>query len=241
MPKTRVHALLAVQIGHLLRTRVLQELDLLVARIRAVPSNLASNIILRQMSRAEWKTMKETGVIPWKGAVCVLVVPPLNKNPRTGERPKPHSSAGPPPEVEDPLAERKSLPPLPPLSTLYCADPSTDNSRLESEGSKNDFLPQHLIPLYNGLALFPSATQRAALYEKLRWLRHSFSQGLEGRQKTQATPKGDERKTSHAFVLIASEETVKRADSVPLAIALWRVRMWEGGGWADDASWIQKE
>jgi len=36
---------------------------------------------------------------------------------------------------------------------------------------------------------------------------------------------------SHAFLLLSSAETVLRADTVPLAIALWRLRMWEGDSW----------
>jgi len=42
--------------------------------------------------------------------------------------------------------------------------------------------------------------------------------------------RGDQ-KASHAFLLYSDENTSRRVDTVPAAIALWRVRMWEGAGW----------
>ncbi|KZP31418.1 hypothetical protein FIBSPDRAFT_944955 [Athelia psychrophila] len=44
--------------------------------------------------------------------------------------------------------------------------------------------------------------------------------------------RGD-KKASHAFLLCADEKTANRADMTAVAIALWRIRMWEGAGWED--------
>lgn len=44
------------------------------------------------------------------------------------------------------------------------------------------------------------------------------------------------RLASPAFLLLSGAETVLRADTVPLAIALWRLRMWE-----DEGSWERGE
>ena len=40
--------------------------------------------------------------------------------------------------------------------------------------------------------------------------------------------KGDQ-KACHAFLVCSDEETLLRGDTVPLAIALWRIRIWEQG------------
>ena len=117
-----------------------------------------------------------------------------------------------------------------------------------------DLLPQAKIPLYNSVPLFPARAQRAALHlalnrllnleRRARW-RH---QHAEPRQATQAGAQTDVRsdqdhfgttkkrargddKASHAYVLYSTADTVLRVDTVPLAIALWRLRLWEGGGW----------
>ena len=50
-----------------------------------------------------------------------------------------------------------------------------------------------------------------------------------------ARAKGD-AKASHAYVVFSDAQSVLRADTVPLAVALWRVRLWEGGGWDAGAS-----
>jgi len=44
--------------------------------------------------------------------------------------------------------------------------------------------------------------------------------------------RGDE-KASHPFLLCSDASTVLRGDAVGAAIALWRVRMWEGEGWEE--------
>jgi len=40
-----------------------------------------------------------------------------------------------------------------------------------------------------------------------------------------------DQKASHAFLLSSDADTLMRVDTVPLAIALWRIRIWEGAGW----------
>ena len=93
-------------------------------------------------------------------------------------------------------------------------------------------LAPHKIPLYNSISLFPSPTQRAALHRRLcailkedtitRW-----NQIDRPEPKNYSQPNRDESKSSHAFLVYSDGSTVKRADTVPLAIAMWRLRMWE--------------
>lgn len=232
-----VHPLLVAQIGHLLRVRVLQELELLAARLRPAPCKNAEHGVIRRLTRSEWVKMRSTGMIPWEGAVCVLVVPPLNRDPESKQRPIPNSSTLPLDPTQDvPPLSTKPRPPLPPLSTLYLtSDPEFEEPL---PFLKDQYLPHHKVPLYNGLSLFPSREQRAALYKGL-----CGALSAEGKARSRIGENGEMRneKASHAFVLFSNEHTVTRADTVPLAIALWRVRMWEGGGWEDGPGWQESK
>jgi hypothetical protein len=226
-----VHSLLADHIAHLLRVRVLQELELLgdemVSAIGRRGAAFNSRVI-RRLNRGEWKSLCETGVIPYPNAIAVLVVPPLNKDPITKQRPEGSMSASPVVEPKSPFPSKSP----PPLSTLH------PTAAVETMND-NIFLPQARIPLYNGVSLFPSRTQRAALHTLLTRLL-----GIERRSRRRDTlsPKtkntGDDdkvsrqdKKASHAFLLCADAETSRRADVAAVGIALWRVRMFEGGGW----------
>lgn len=200
------------------------------------------------MTRAEWNQIKETNIIPYENAVAVLVVPPLNKNPQTKQRPTPSASSGPIEEEERTLPDK----PLPPVSELHYAAPRPFGVPLDVAVKTRQLLPEAKVPLYNGLSLFPSRVQRAALYQalnnllnverKARWKEtvrlsaksgegqsHKESQG-EPQEKNINRARGDQ-KASHAYVIFSDSRTVLRADTVPLAIALWRIRMWEGQGW----------
>jgi hypothetical protein len=234
-----MHSLLAHQIGHLLRVRVLQELELLADRLKHHPRGSEDATLIRRLTRAEWKSIKATGIIPYENAVAVVVVPPLNRNPITKTRPEPSIDAG-ASEEDTTTSQTAKHRPLPPLSTLYpTAKPSLD------EDIFPDHLPPSKIPLYNGLSLFPSRSQRAALHSRLTRLllverrsRYRERGRLETSETSQdAEPKdkwarGDQ-KASHAFLLCSDEKTVKRGDMAATAIALWRVRMWEGAGWEE--------
>lgn len=235
------HSLLSKQISHQLRLRVLQEVDILAARLSAAPRTTADNPILRRLTRTEWSTLRSTGKIPWKDASCILIVPPVNKDPRTKQRPKPNFTDD-PPEVSElrPTHTGKELPPLPPVSTLHPVD-EVDYENIPEFLSDN-YLPDARIPLYNGLSLMPSQSQRAALHEKLCKVleierRTLWKLGKSGKNASTHL-RGD--KPSHAFIVFSSAKTVERADTVPLSISLWRIRMWEGGGMGE-CNWISSE
>jgi len=212
------HPRLKEQLGHLLRLRILQELEILARRARPKVKERHTPII-RRLTRAEWKTFQKRGTIPNPGAIAVLVAPPVKKSLLKGGAP----DASPKP-TEEIRASTISTKPAPPLSALH---PASAQDSLEMPG-----LAPHRIPLYNSISLFPSPTQRAALHQRLcailkedtitRW---NQIDRPEPRDKSQ--PSKDETKSSHAFLIYSDGSTVKRADTVPLAIALWRLRMWE--------------
>lgn len=258
-----MHSRFAEQIGHLLRVRVLQELELLAERLSHRPLKAHEYPILRRLTRAEFKTVKNTETIPFEGAIALLIVPPVNRDPATKQRPTPSFSI-------EPIEDEDKIPskPLPPLSVLHPTaleeDPEDaveedleDAVEEDLQGAvKGDpelptFLPSAKVPLYNGLTLFPARKQRAALHAALnkvlrserRTRQREYRENKpEGKLKSsdqdpsnedastekRQRAKGDD-KASHAYVLCSDAERMLRVDPVPLAIALWRVRMWEKG------------
>jgi hypothetical protein len=235
-----MHSFLEQHIGHLLRVRVLQELQILADRLQTRPQGSRDHPILRRLTRAEFKAIKTTGIIPYESAVAVLVVPPLNRDPITKVRPEPLFSAS-APEHHDEKSPRQALP----LSTLH-----PTNSTTQDHGGEP---PHPQIPLYNGVTLFPYRSQRAALHARLTRLlsierrgrsreqrnRHGHSPPAE--DSTTNWPSGDQ-KASHAFLLCSDAGTCVRADAAATAIALWRLRMWDGAGWEDcvtGGGWLQ--
>lgn len=214
----RPHPRLKEQIGHLLRLRILQELDILARR--AIPKVKDPHTpIIRRLTRAEWKAFQEAKTIPNPGAIAVLVVPPVRKSLLDGETPD--ASPRPTQEIRDSTVSAK---PAPPLSVLY---PASTRGAIEAPE-----LLTHEMPLYNGTSLFPSPTQRAALHQRLCAVLKEDTitrrnQTDRPRPKSETRPMRDETKSSHAFLIYSDGSTIKRADTVPLAIALWRLRMWE--------------
>jgi len=216
--KINPHPRLIEQIGHLLRLRILQELEILARRARPKVKDRHTPI-MRRLTRAEWKEFQKAGTIPNPGAIAVLVVPPVKKSFLNGGAP----DVSPKP-TEEIRTSTISTKPAPPLSVLHPV--------LTKDAFEMPELAPHKIPLYNSISLFPSPTQRAALHQRLcailkedtitRW---NQIDRPEPRDKLQ--PRRDEVKPSHAFLVYSDGSTVKRADTVPLAIALWRLRMWE--------------
>ena len=221
-------------ISHLLRLRILQELELLAQRLQACPQGAEGSPLLRRLTWNEFSAVRAGKPLEDPDAVAVLVVPPLNRDPTTKTRPVPNTSPLPP---EQPSTEAQPMTrngDTLPLSTMCYAVLPRDY-----EGSPDVITPMK-VPLYNGVALFPSKPQRAALHERLckvlmverraRWRRHGSVLTSESGDGRPATRRPNEV-PSPAFLLRSGAETVLRADTVPLAIALWRLRMWEGDSW----------
>lgn len=222
-------------ISHLLRLRILQELELLAERLQACPQGAEESPLLRRLTWNEFSAVRDGEPLEDPDAVAVLVVPSLNRDPITKTRPLPNTSPLPPrlPPLEEVQPRSRNGDPLPLSTMCYAVSPK------DYEGSPDVITPMK-VPLYNGVALFPSKPQRAALHERLckvlmvegraRWRQHgpvSTSKSDNGRPATRR-PK---EVPSPAFLLRSGAETILRADSVPLAIALWRLRMWEGDSW----------
>ncbi|KAI0068927.1 hypothetical protein BV25DRAFT_1817850 [Artomyces pyxidatus] len=231
IPNLTLPPMLPQYIDHILRLRVIQELEILVDQLQTRPQNSKDAPLLRRLTRAEFTLLCERHVLPDRDALAVLVVPPPNKDPVTKQRPAPNTSP-----LPEPISTLPGTQEARPASVIYSL---VDES---SDGLPN-VISSAKVPLYNGVSLFPSKTQRAALHERLcrllfverraryrehgRPMRSYVRSDVDRRNKWARS----EQKGSHAFLLTSSAETVKRADSVPLAIALWRLRMWKGDSW----------
>ncbi|KAH6915227.1 hypothetical protein BKA70DRAFT_569930 [Coprinopsis sp. MPI-PUGE-AT-0042] len=221
-------------VAHHLRLRVLQELDLLCDQLREVNKGrlLGTTFVplIRRLSLEEFEAIKSTGILPFENALAVIELPPVEPNPVTGEEPKPSMAASPPP-----MEERYPQNNTSPVSTFLSEASSTSSfpSRL---------VPTSRIPFYNGVSAFPFASQRAALHEllvRMAALEGKWREASLKRQSQQMKPsRSTEEIESNAFVLCADSNNLKRADIAAVAIALWRLRMFEGGGWSEsDPRW----
>lgn len=231
------HTRLADHVAHLLRLRILQELQLLVDHFEAQTKSRRKISVfdsaIRRLTRAELRQIKTTGTISHPDAIAILAVPPPNRDPVTKERPQGLLSAA-PPNTEP----SQGLPPLPPVTVLYPSDPD-----YQSTLGEPSIHSQRRTPLYSGLALFPNQSQRAAchsLLKRLADLGHTLFKPTNVNLSTELTESKSDRKGSHAFLVCSNGEIAKHFDVAALAVALWRLQMFEGGslGASDDGwSW----
>jgi len=176
--------------------------------------------------------LEKTQRFPEDGALAVIVLPPV-------EIP----SSIPPDATATKITDDQ--PPLP-LSVLCKGYKGPSPLGIE--------LGRH-VPLYNAVPLFPSLEMRSQLLEGLKRVtiverRARWREGAKIIREGKSPREGKEKKKkkdnpSDAFLLKGDAQTVRRADTVPLAIALWRLRMWEGQGWEKElesqAGWATKE
>ena len=108
-------------------------------------------------------------------------------------------------------------------------------------------LSEEYVPLYHGASLFSDPGQRAALYSLLGRILQIERCARKGQHSAYTEPpsgavRGDQ-KASHAFLLCSGSATIPRGDSTAVAIALWRIRMFEGADWTDDGEdkWILRQ
>ncbi|KAG7097125.1 hypothetical protein E1B28_004503 [Marasmius oreades] len=225
---TEVHAFLGEQIRHLLRLRVLQELQLVYEQLRFRPRKMANQTLIRRLTRSEWKELQSSGVALIENAIAILVVPPVNRDHITKARPEPSMASSPPSNVS---SNRTQDATSRPISVFYPA--SSNNPQQSSSGPKP--LAAHQIPLYHSGSMFPEPTQRAALHKIL-----SDILTVERRARYGTNLGRAEEKPSHAFALLSNEVTIQHADIAAVGVALWRVRMFEGLGCGGKSGWMKR-
>ena len=232
------HALLPQQIVSLLRRRISQELEVLRNSLRTVPQGVLdpNAQVIRRLTRQEWADLKTSGRLSIPGAAAVVIVPPVHKNML-----KPNRLL-----KSDHLDGDKAL-------STFCEDASRNYFTMSSRR----------IPIYHGAVVWPNPAERDAvrsLFKEIvgleRKARYKATILTKSSEKSSSTPKSglvveetDARpkpkkverakgldKASDAYLLRSTRDTVVRADTVPLCIALWRLRIWFGQGW-DRGMW----
>lgn len=218
------HAKLVEQTQHLLRVRVLQEVQLILERVGQAAGKKSNRTpLLRRLTREEFASVKSQGHIPFENALAILVLPPVNRDSFSRED---HLTAmSPLPLPDAPPTGMASFP----LSTLLPQD-------VAGSTGTDPVLPrlsQPHVPIYNGVVLFPHAMQRSALHKMLRKI-------LAGESQCRQKPTGA-FKDSHAFLISADADIMQRADIPPLAIALWRLRIFqEESDWNTNPGWSKR-
>ncbi|PPQ66765.1 hypothetical protein CVT24_008721 [Panaeolus cyanescens] len=213
---------LADHVAHLLRLRVLQELELLTEQVEfAAKMRFRHTSVLRKLTCEEWRQLQLTKTIPYKKALAVLVSSPQQKNPDDDEKILPSMSPLPPQDQDNPLN-------APPVCEML---PSKGPSHLPGS------MLHHATPLYNAISAFPSLSQRAALHALLLRLL-SAERTIQRRQNQRSISKFVASESAppisnDAFLLSSTMDRDQHGDPTALAIALWRLHMYERSAWSN--------
>ena len=194
-----------------LQERVLQELELVFEKFVKLPQHLRSSCddyIVCGLDDSEMEDLTRQSRRTFGVDTLAIITFPADSDV----------------PLEAPFSPMAQL--LPALATL----PTTPI--LSSLGeSHDDLLPPHRFPVYNSKLLFPDQSRRNALRV---WLEKLCSSPNDVKRNTAINQPGaaDAAKTPTAFIIRNSRWTLERGvDMAPLAIALWRIRLWDGEGW----------
>ncbi|TRM68238.1 hypothetical protein BD626DRAFT_395451 [Schizophyllum amplum] len=233
--------LLFEQTLHLLRVRVLQELDILqraLAEEHPKRREGCTTPIVRRLTRAELAHVRASGTIPYPNAIALVMCPPVNRHPVTHERPEGDMSAMPSAQSDSPMKSTATSIPTAPSATAAPARPPPPHSTLHPvtsiapmpEGAEPH--APHLIPLYHSLTLFPRPCHRRKLHQLFSAI-IAHERAIRPRKDAASLAReAVAHKASHAYLISSNAQTVARGvDVAAVGIALWRLRMLCGGGW----------
>lgn len=103
--------------------------------------------------------------------------------------------------------------------------------------------PRRTVPIYNFTGRLPLELDQQAqrLLQELLQVEANSRKKIEGNSiEAVERDTADKSRLSNAFFVRSTPATLPRADTVPLCIALWRLRLWAGYGW-NDGLWGQWE
>ena len=215
--------------------------------LRTVPQGVLdpNAQVIRRLTRCEWADLKASGQLSMSGAVAIVVVPPVHRNMLNPGRP-PTSAC----EDSD-----RAL-------TTFCEDTSreyvTTISRRKipiyhgaavwpnpAERDAVRSLFKEIVGLERKArykaTIFSTSSEKASPSlkstkgEKSGLVEETDAGPKPKTKKVVVRAKGSD-KASDAYLLRSTRDTVVRADTAPLCIALWRLRIWFGQGW-DRGMW----
>jgi hypothetical protein len=203
-PGAEVHELLEEQITSGLQSRCVEEAELLGSRLRSgtryKPGEPAA-FTVRRLTLEEYELVLQQSAIRDPKALAVIVVPKGDEAP-------------------------EALPEASPKSQLLLRGSPPTHTGLDSE----TVLPIPRIPIYWAASIFQDLRVRASLRKALDLALSAERSALRSVRKSRSVKARGmhdipyEPKARNAYALCAS----RRVDAVPLAIAFWRLRLWEG-------------
>jgi len=212
--------------------------------LRTVPQGVLdpNAQVVRRLTRGEWADLRTSGRLSVPGAAAIVVVPPVHKNMLKPNRaPK-----------SDPSDDDRAL-------STFCEDASREYVTTSSTRKipiyhgavvwPNPAERDAVRSLFKEIVgLERKARYKATLLSKSPGKTSPASKSTDGDAsglvgESDAGPKSKkvERakgldKASDAYLLRSTRDTVVRADTAALCIALWRLRIWFGQGW-DRGMW----
>ena len=241
--QTTAHALLPQHTAALLRRRVAQELEVLRDGLRAVPQGAlrADAHVVRRLTRREWAGLAGGGgALAVPGAAAVVVLPPVPKNMlRPGRAPQVKDVDGDGDRALCTLCEDASREYV---TTRARKIPIYHGAVVWPDAAERDAVRLLFKEI---VGLERRARYKAALASKSPQTGSPASTSADGDtsgrvDEAGAGPRSKKKKVerakgldkaSDAYLLRSTRDTVVRADTVPLCIALWRLRIWFGQGW----------
>lgn len=141
------------------------------------------------------------------------------------------------------------IPPFPRMASLQTLSSDPTFSLPIPLGEHQPTLSPHRVPIYSAPALFPDQSRRLLLERALERLFFSEKRSL--KLQPERTPTGPigtytsrldaSLPDSGVYVLRNSPEALRIGlEATPAAIALWRMRLWDGEGWLADSSTVEE-
>ncbi len=202
-------------------------------------SSLESTPLVSRLTRVEWLKFRRKGVIPLMdpSVIFIIILPRVPKSPDSDGT----ESSDTTPDQN--ASDSTSIPhrPVASLHPLFTDAESNPRHNPPHEASR------YLVPVYNGISLFPSRDQRLA-FRILLQRQFSMGQSIQRRQgdHEQSRSSKPKLKYSDAYVLRSSSVNSRAVpDVTSLAMACWRIRMWEGEAWEQhdqagaDSHWFE--
>lgn len=225
------HALLAQQVEDQLQERILQELGLLLDKLKALPKVVrygSSAETVRILAEPEYEHLRNEQIAPDdKDSLAIIAFPEL-------------------PDVASSSKDSRENAPFAVLASSGVPAPSSKSPRpVPLQLNSHELLPSPLVPIYQADRLFPSSenARRSSLLtrlEKLARLQSTPQNPLpvtrQGADSPHTPPLVDSS-SGHAYLIRNPHGLVAcGVDAAPLAIALWRMRLWNGEGWRSTPS-----
>ncbi|EJU06588.1 hypothetical protein DACRYDRAFT_103533 [Dacryopinax primogenitus] len=215
----RAHRFLSEQVYETLQLAVLEELEELRKRI-GNPSDTYRPLV-RRLTRNELRALRNGEKVDLPDAAAVIMaakVNPRNKALAQADESAPSTSHEPAVSIE---TQRPKLP----VATMVYTSPDIG-------------LPRRPVPICNSIILFPEVDKRQELLSLLGNILkiERNAKGRAGDAPSSGKQSDEGEKASHAYLINLDRSASRRASTVPLLIALWRMRLWHGQGWTVDGS-----